>query len=236
MEGQRILGIVPARAGSKRIPGKNKRDFAGKPLFLWALEAALESSLIDKLVVSSDDAEILEAAARIDPLLSLERPAEISTDQSAAIEYVRHALDTLESGETRFDIVVIVQPTSPLVLVADIDQTIELLIQSGADTAVTVQRVDQLIHPFKLKQMQGDRLVPFLVEEKGRMAAHEIPDIFVRNGAVYASRRPVIDSGAVIGSDCRGLEMPRKRSVDINDEVDFHFAEFLLERLAKPQT
>ena len=236
MSGLRVLGIVPARSGSKRVPGKNKRDFAGKPLFMWALSAARDARMIDRLVVSSDDEQILNEAAGIDPELALERPASLAGDESPAIDYVRHALSVLEAEGDRYDVVVIVQPTSPLVLPEDVDGTIELLQRSGSDSAVSIQRVDQMVHPFKLRQLQGDRLVPFLVNEEGRMAAHEIPDVYVRNGAVYASRRDVIEAGDVIGADCRGYEMPRERSVDINDEVDFRFAEFLLERVANSQS
>ena len=130
-------------------------------------------------------------------------------------------------GEGPFSIVVILQPSSPLTLPEDIDATVELLDRTGADTAVTVAKLDQFIHPFKLKVLEGDRLLPYAVEEKGRMAAHEIPTLYVRNGSVYATRRHVVDSGQVIGQDCRGYVMPRERSIDINDELDYRFAQFL---------
>ena len=114
----------------------------------------------------------------------------------------------------------------------DIDGTIELLESSGAESAVSVMKLDHATHPLKMKTLQGDRLLPYLEEERGRMAAHELPEIYVRNCSVYATRRTAIDRGQVIGQDCRGYVMPRERSLDINEELDLEFAEFLLSRSA----
>jgi len=225
-----ILGIIPARAGSKRLPRKNVLPLAGKPLVCWVIEAARAARSLDRLVVSSDDPEVLVLAGRYDPSIALQRPPELATDTAPAIDYVKHALGYLEQrGEGPFDVVVIMQPTSPLTLPEDIDGTVQLLERSHADTAVSVVQPDQIIHPFKLKVMDGDRLLPYLQEERGRMAAHELPRIYVRNGAVYATRRHVIESGQIIGADCRGYVMPRERSIDINTDLDYRFARFLME-------
>ena len=227
----RILAIIPARGGSKRVPRKNLRPLGGKPLVAWSIEAALAAKQLDRIVVSSDDDEVLKIAAGYDPRLALRRPAEISNDLSPAIDYVRHALVELEQAcEPSFDIVVIVQPSSPLTTAADIDATISLLISSGADSAVSVVQLDHAIHPVKLKTLQGDRLLPYWEEEQGRMAAHQLPTLYARNCAVYAIKRQVIESGHIIGPDCRGFVMPRERSVDINEELDWQFAQFLAQR------
>ena len=229
----RVLGIIPARGGSKRLPGKNLRLLNGKPLVSWAIEAASKAARINRLVVSSDDDQILDVARQYNPSLALKRPEELATDTAPALDYVRHALTALESGgEQRFDTVVIIQASSPLTHSEDIDGTIDLLETSGADTAVSVMRLDHAMHPAKLKLMEGDRLLPYLEPENGRMAEHELPSVFVRNCAVYASRREVIDEGLIIGNDCRGYVMPRERSVDVNEEVDLMFAEFLLSKSA----
>jgi CMP-N,N'-diacetyllegionaminic acid synthase len=179
-------------------------------------------------VVSSDDPRVLEIAREYPSLHPLERPAELATDTAPAIAYVRHALDTL--GES-FDAFCIVQPSSPLTLSSDVDGTVELLERTGAETAVSVVELDHAVHPFKMKVMDGDRLLPFLEEEKGRMAAHELPKIFVRNCSVYVSRLSVLDAyGAVVGADQRGYVMPPERSIDINVELDLVIAEVLLSR------
>jgi CMP-N-acetylneuraminic acid synthetase len=149
---------------------------------------------------------------------------------------VRHALATLErDAKKRFDVIVILQATSPFTQPEDIDGTIDLLLSSGADTAVSVMRLDHAVHPVKLKTMAGDRLLPYLEEERGRMAAADLPDVFVRNCSVYATRRAVIESGRIIGDDCRGYVMPRERSLDINESLDLELAEFLLARSRKAE-
>ncbi len=122
----------------------------------------------------------------------------------------------------------IIQPSSPFTTAADIDATIDLLEASGADSAVSVMEVNHDLHPLKFKTMQGDLLLPYFESEAGRMAAHELPRVYVRNCSVYASRRATLDGGQIIGDDCRGYVMPRERSLDINDSLDLSFAEFLL--------
>jgi CMP-N,N'-diacetyllegionaminic acid synthase len=230
----KTLGIIPARGGSKRLPRKNVRPLAGKPLVARIIEASLEAERLSRVVVSSEDDEVLAIAATYDPRLALRRPAEIADDHAPAISYVQHALRVLESaGEGPFDAIAIVPPSAPLTLSQDIDGTLELLERSGADSAVSVQQLDHAIHPVKLKTMQGDRLLPFWEEEAGRMAAHELPTLFVRNCAIYAARRATIDAGQIIGPDCRGYVMPADRSIDINEEIDLDFAEFLLSRSSK---
>jgi CMP-N-acetylneuraminic acid synthetase len=233
----RVLGIVPARGGSKRVPRKNLRELGGRPLVRWAIDAARGAGAISRLVLSSDDDEVLACAAAVDPALPLRRPAELSTDTALAIDYVRHALAACEgAGDRRYDAITIIQPSSPFTLAEDIDDTLALLESSGADSAVTVMALDHAIHPVKLKRMEGDRLLPYLEEESGRMAAHELPPLFVRNCAVYASRRSVIEAGKIIGDDCRAVCMPRERSLDINDELDMELAAFMLARRSRSRS
>ena len=226
----KILGIIPARAGSKRIPGKNIKPLLGKPLVAYSIEAALKSKLLTHVAVSSDSAEVLKIAAQYPEVTPIQRPAELADDHSPAIDYVKHALQTL--GEN-FDLVVILQPSSPLTLPEDIDHTIELLLQHPeADSSVSVMKLDHATHPVKLKVKKDDLLLPFWEEENGRMAAHELPELYVRNCAVYVSRSSTITSGKIIGDHCVGYLMPRERSVDINDPIDFEFAEFLMSKHA----
>ncbi len=228
----RVLGIVPARAGSKRLPRKNVRILAGKPLVAHAIEAAQAATRITRLVVSSDDEEVLAIAQNYDPASPLRRPAELATDSALAIDFVRHALQMLErAGEPAYEAVAIVQPSSPLTWASDIDGTIALLESSTADSAVTVMELDHAIHPAKLKTMDGNRLLPYLEEEAGRMAAHQLPKLYVRNCSVYAIRRATIEQGEIIGTESLGYVMPRERSIDINDELDWEFVQFLAARI-----
>ena len=227
----RTLAIIPARGGSKRVLGKNTRLLGGKPLVARTIEAALAAETLDQIVVSSDNSEVLNIARSYDKGIALTRPAELATDTSPAISYVNHALEALENeGGGPFTAIVILQASSPFTLAEDIDGTVRLLERTGADSAVSIMQLDHAIHPIKLKILQGDRLLPYLEEEEGRMAAHELPTLYVRNCSIYATRRQIVDSGQVIGGDCRGYLMPPERSIDINTELDFLFAEFLVKR------
>lgn len=222
-----ILGIIPARAGSKRLPGKNKKKLNGKELVRYAIEAASGSQLVTEWVLTTDDDDILAIAAEYDWLTAIRRPDAICGDEAQSITYVHHALETLGK---EYDHTVIIQVTSPFTLAEDIDGTVALLLSSGAASSVSVEKIDFAIHPIKLKTMEGNRLLPFLEPENGRMAAAELPTIYVRNGSVYASTIETIRSGKIVADDCVGYVMPRERSVDINDPIDFKFAEFLLNR------
>jgi len=223
MQHKRVLGIIPARAGSKRIPGKNRKLLAGKELVRYSIEAALQARFLTDVVVSSDDPQILKIATEYAGVLALERPSEISGDTALAITFVNHALGEIDKV---YDAVAIIQPSSPFTLGSDIDSTINLL-SPEVKSAVSVMKLDHAIHPYKLKVMEGTSLIPYLEEEQGRMAAHEMPDIYVRNGSVYVSTIDLIASGKIIGEVCSGYVMPRERSIDINDELDFKFAEFM---------
>lgn len=221
----KLLGVIPARAGSKRLPGKNKKLLNGKPLFEYAIAAALASELVACWVLSTDDEDILQIGAGYPELHTLRRPAELADDRSKAITYVEHALQAMKES---FDGIVIVQPTSPFTKTADIDGTIALMWEQQAGSAASIMQVDHAIHPVKLKTMRGPWLEPYLEEEAGRMAAHELPELWVRNGAVYVSTMGSIKRGEIVTSDCVGYPMPRERSLDINDPLDFAFAEFLM--------
>ena len=194
----------------------------------YAIEAALGSVLISDLVLTSNDQDILKIGTEYDELICIDRPEEISGDNALAITYVQHTL--IELGN-QYEIIVIVQPSSPLTSSQDIDGTIQLLLQcEKADSAVSVVKLDHAIHPFKMKYMEGNELQPFIVEENGRMASHELPDIYVRNCSVYVSKISVIRDRRIIGEPCVGYIMSRERSLDINDEMDWMFAEWLVER------
>jgi CMP-N-acetylneuraminic acid synthetase len=224
-----ILGIIPARAGSKRIPNKNIKNFAGKPLVQYIIEASCGSSLLTDIVVSSDSREVLAIAGKFNKVITLYRPENLASDDSPAIDYVKHTLEYL--SPKKYDIIVILQPTSPLTLSEDIDKTIRKLIDTGSDSAVSIVELSHMINPLKLKVLSGDKLLSYLEEEKGRMAAKELPKVYVRNCAVYVSTINTIEKGQIIGEDCRGYLMPQERSVDINDPLDFAFAEFLFSRI-----
>lgn len=226
-----ILAIIPAREGSKRVPRKNFRPFAKTTLTDIAIKQALQSKLITTIAVSSDSAEVLSIAKNYERVIPIERPANLSDDHSPAIDYIRHALPILEKNKP-FDIVVILQPSSPLRTAEDIDSTIQSLIQHPeGDSAVSVVKVSHMVHPLKLKTITNDELLPFIEDEKGRFASQDLPDIYVRNCAVYATWRKDLETRPdVIGKKSVAFIMPPETSVDINDMIDFEFAEYLYKK------
>lgn len=227
----KTLGIIPARAGSKRIPGKNWRLLGGRPLADYALAAASAAETLTEIVVTSDSPEVLALATKHPNVHCIPRPAALSTDRAAAITFVRHALDWMrERGHADFTATCIIQPTSPFTLPEDIDATVRLLKDPEADSAVSVTATPHDLNPLKLKVLKEGILYPYYDDEAGRMAAHDLPATYIRNGSVYVSRCSLVESGNLIGDRCRAHLMPRERSVDINDEFDWQLAEFLLGR------
>jgi CMP-N-acetylneuraminic acid synthetase len=225
----KVLGIVPARAGSKRVPRKNLAEVGGKPLALRAIETACAARTLARVCVSSDDDDVLALAERA-RVRAIRRPAEIAGDDAPVVSYLQHALRVMSDGGERFDAIAIVQPTSPFTRADDVDACVRLLEESGADSVVTVVKLDHALQPVKIKRLVGDKLVPHFEDERGRMASFELPELYVRNGSVYVSRAVVVDGGRVLGDDCRAIVMPRERSIDINDTLDLEFARFLCAR------
>jgi CMP-N,N'-diacetyllegionaminic acid synthase len=226
------LAIIPARAGSKRVPQKNFRPFAGTTLTELAIRQALGAASLTHVALSSDSEEVLAIGRRFAGVTLLRRPVAISDDSAPAIAYVRHTLAALESASVRYDAVVILQPSSPLRTSADIDATLRLLLENpDADSAVSVVKLDHMAHPLKLKTLIGKELKPYLEDEAGRFAAHELPPVYVRNCAVYATWRRDLDTRPdVIGQKSLAYLMPPERSVDVNEWLDFEFAEYLYKK------
>jgi CMP-N,N'-diacetyllegionaminic acid synthase len=232
-QGKKIVAIIPARAGSKRVVNKNIRKLGGKSLVERAMELASSlNDLIDKVVLSSDGELLLEEARRFPNVVALKRPDAISGDKAPAITYVQHALQEVEKLGDHYDIVVILQPSSPFTLPEDVQSTIEKLdFDNGIEASVSVMECDHAYHPMKLKRLVGATLQSYLEDENGKTAAHEIPMLYVRNGSVYVASRKLIDQGIIISDKSNAHIMPRERSIDINDELDFSFAEFMFTKM-----
>lgn len=229
----KILALIPARAGSKRVPNKNIRPFGGSNLTEIAIKQALEIPQITTVALTTDSDDLLDMFQDVSGLACIKRPEEISDDRAPAIAYVRHALALLETKlNIHYDYVMILQPTSPLRLNEDIIGTIQLMQKHPeADSAVSVMRVDHLNNPIKMKLLKGDELIPFLEPEKGRLAADQLPVLYVRNCAVYLTRRKEIDSFIdVMGNISVGYPMPADRSIDINEMIDFEIAEYIFNK------
>jgi N-acylneuraminate cytidylyltransferase len=223
------LAIIPARGGSKGLPGKNIRPLRGKPLIGWSLDAAWSSRYVSEIVVSSDDPEILSVAQGLGDHVSLVRPAELARDDSSSIDVVLQVLDTLPD----YDWVVLLQPTSPLRTAADIDAALEQCWATGAPACVSVSvSVDSPWWMFGINA-QG-RLHAFLPPEQRPMRRQDLPELYSLNGAVYVARVDWLrQTRSFLGEETVAAVMPTERAVDIDTLHDFHLAECLMGRLAE---
>ena len=226
-----ILAVITARGGSKGIPQKNIKELGGKPLIAYTIEAAKNSRYLDYFLVSTDDNKIAEVSRQCGAPVPFMRPAELATDSAKSIPVVQHATNWLKDNEKReFGYLMILQPTSPFRTAEDIDNSIEKIIDTGADSVMGMKKlVDFSIA--KLKILDGDRILP-LAEDEGKesKARGGLKDIYKRNCAIYLTRMDLIMAGDMFGSDSRAYVMPEERSVDINTPADFEWAEFLISR------
>ena len=224
----RALAVVPARGGSRRVPRKNLAQIGGETLVRRALRTAVEAGCFERVALSTEDAEIAAEASGLDVTV-LERPVELASDDALAVDVVRHALQALEQ-EGRYEAVAVVQATSPFTSPADVAGAVAMLDRTGAASVVSVVKVEAGLHPLKLKLLEGDRLVPYL-EEDGLAPSQLLPELWMRNGSIYVSRRDVLDTGRLLDeSDVRAYVMPAERSLDIDTPRDLAFARFLLEQ------
>jgi CMP-N,N'-diacetyllegionaminic acid synthase len=217
------IGIVPARGGSKRLPRKNIRAIAGKPLLAWTAEAALASRL-DRVILSTDDEETANLGRQLGLDAPFLRPAGIAEDATPMLPVLAHLVDWLEAAGTKLKSVVLLQPTSPLREPRHIDEAIAMFERERAETVVSVTDVPNGFGPGKFVRMDARGVVT-----KADVA--DSGDLVVRNGpAILITSPDAIRRGTLYGSPTFGYRMDRQSSVDIDDEDDFAFAEFLLLR------
>lgn len=228
---RKILGLVPARGGSKGIPRKNVRPIAGRPLIAWTIGAALGAERLSRVVVSSEDEEILAVARAWGADAPFVRPAELARDETPGIAPALHALDALAES---YEWLVLLQPTSPLRTSGDIDAAIALCLEGEADACIGVTESAESPWWMFARSPSGE-LTPFGGREKIAPRRQELPRLYSVNGAIYVARvealrrkRSFFMPGAL------GYVMARDHAVDIDDELDFALAQLLLEkRLAR---
>lgn len=221
---KKVLAVIPARGGSKGLPGKNVRPLAGKPLLAWSVEAARASKYVDRVVLSSDDPEIMAVARAAGCEVPFTRPADLATDSARVQDVIIHALDSL--GED-FGYVVLLQPTSPLRSTADIDACVETCEATRAPGCVSVTRPAK--SPYWMFFLDEDGTGhPVLGGDNTGKQRQDLPQAYVLNGAVYVVEVAQFrESLSFVCPDTRFHVMPEDRSCDIDTELDFAFAEIL---------
>lgn len=226
-----ILGVIPARGGSKGVPGKNIRLMGGRPLIEYTIEAALQSEYIDRLIVSTDSEEIANVARDAGADVPFIRPADLATDTAKALGVMQHAISSMERLDKKtYPIVVYLEPPNPLRLPVDIDACVELMSEYQPDSVVSVQQANQF-HPILMKKIEDGRLKPIWKNEpEGIPRQLYEPAAYMRNGAVYVFRKSLLVNGIMYGNDIVPYVMPEERSVCIDDMNDWFVAESWLNR------
>jgi CMP-N,N'-diacetyllegionaminic acid synthase len=226
-----IVGLVPARGGSKSIPRKNLALVAGRPLLAYTARAALAAASLDRVILSTDDDEIAEAGRALGLEAPFLRPASLAGDETGMAPVLRHALDWLAEHGAVAAALVLLQPTSPLRGASHIDEAVALLLDSGAETVVSVVEVPHNFGPASvMTQDAAGRLTPFLPGPP-ILRRQDKPRVFARNGpAILAVRSQVLGRDTLYGEPTLGYRMSAADSLDIDEPDDLWLAEQYIRR------
>jgi CMP-N-acetylneuraminic acid synthetase len=224
----KIVAIIPARGGSRGIPSKNIKRLFGEPLIAWTIKQAKKSGYLDEIIVSTEDEEIAEISRKYGAEI-IKRPEELAKDESPTIDAVFHVLEILRTENYNSNIVVLLQPTSPLRTAKDIDNAIELFLNSNYESVVSVCEIE---HPpywsFKIK---GEYLEPLFGNEYLKMRRQDLHKTYMPNGAIYISTPQILYKyRSFYCEKTIPYIMPAERSIDIDTEIDFMLAELLMRK------
>lgn len=229
--GWKVLGLIPARGGSKGVPGKNIRELARRPLIAHTIDCALASGVVDRLICSTDSLEISRVAERYGAEVPFMRPAEYSTDGASGMEVIMHAMEWVDTSDTeKYDCLLFLQPTTPLRRPEDIIGCLKLM--KSRDAAVVLSVCEANHPPLWMNTLPEDLCMQNFLrsEAKGIISRQQLPVYYRLNGAVYLCNWEYLDkSGDGLYSDrTYAYIMPKERSVDIDSIFDFQLAEFLI--------
>lgn len=228
IDGKKVLAIIPARGGSKRLPGKNIMNLAGKPLISWTIEAAKKSTYIDKVVVSTDCPEINCIAIKYKASMPFLRPEYLSGDKTTTVDVVKYVLEE-ESEE--FDIVILLQPTSPLRTYVHIDEACAFYSSKDASGVISVCLAEH--SPIWTNTIGEDMdMSNFIPEKYKNIRSQELPSYYRLNGAIYISSKNdlIAESSFMLSSNLYAYEMDSTSSVDIDEEKDFLIADYIMKK------
>lgn len=230
---KKVAAVIHARGGSKRIPLKNAKLLAGRPLVSYMIEAAKNAKRVDRVIVSTDHPEIIRISKEYGAEVPFVRPRDISEDVASEL-VTQHAVRFLEENDNYpVDIAVTLQPTTPFCTPDDIDGCIDTLVGSDADSVISVCEISQ--RPEWMFYINKDSYAELLLksELKGDIGISQtLPKLYTPNGAVYATRRDVLfGQNSIFGKKIKLWVMSRERSVDIDEPIDFELAELTAKKL-----
>lgn len=233
MTGGSVLAIIPARGGSKALPGKNLLPLAGQSLVARAAAVARESGVVDRVILSTDSPEIADEGRRAGIEVPFMRPPALAGDDTPMLSVVLHAVEALEADGWMATIVLLLQPTSPLRRPAHVRTAVATLRESGADSVVSVVELPRHMSPDYVMRIADGELKPFLPEGERVTRRQDARAAYVRDGTVYAFWRHTLERyGSVYGARCLPLIVPAEESITIDAPADWTMAERLLQRRA----
>lgn len=222
----KTFAIIPARGGSKGFPGKNIKVLNGEPLICHTIIGALKSSHINGVFVSTDDPSIAKISMKCGAKI-IERPGEIARDESPIIDTILHTIDSIKNLSDD-DIMILLQPTSPLRNAADIDTALEMFMKTDCDSVISMCKVEH--SPYWYFKYEGEKLEPFLGRKYLKMRRQELPDVYGPNGAIYITTiKNLYKNNGFYCDKIVPYIMPSERSIDIDEEIDFKLAELLIQ-------
>ncbi|GAB2778918.1 acylneuraminate cytidylyltransferase family protein [Salinimicrobium soli] len=225
----KILGLIPARGGSKGIPGKNIKPLDGKPLLQYTIEAAKRANLLSRIVLSSEDEEIITAAKRLGLEAPFQRPKELAGDSSGSLEVIEHALQFFSDAGEKFDAVCLLQPTSPFRRENLIDDAVNEFIRGGFDSLLSVREVPEEFNPHWVFEEENGGLKIATGEKEIIPRRQELPKAYHRDGAIYLTKTNVIkDQNSLYGKKIGFIDTTGDPYVNIDAPEDWEKAERLL--------
>lgn len=239
IDGKNIVAVIPAKGFSRALPNKNIRTLLGKPLICYSIEAALKSKLVDRVIVSTDSEKIIKIAKTYGAEAPFKRPGEFATDTAHTPPVIQHALKFLEEKDNYCsDIVVTLQPTSPLRKEGAIDEMIRMLVKGKYESVISVVNVGGY-HPWWMSKIENNRLVPFLKlpanADPYNLERQQLPKVFKQNGSIYVTRTKALfeKNNIIIDKNCGVYLMDETYSLDIDNYADFLLMKIIMKKLIK---
>jgi CMP-N-acetylneuraminic acid synthetase len=222
----KVLGIVPARGGSKGVPGKNVRLLAGRPLLDYTADAARASGVLDRVILSTDSDHIADVGRRSGLEVPFLRPPALAADDTPMLPVIRHAVEALAEQGWTADVIVLLQPTSPLRRPQHIRAAVHALLETKADSVVTVVELPKHLSPDYVMRIDEGKLRPFLAGGERVTRRQDARRAYSRDGTAYVCCRATIERyGDIYGDDCRPLLIPAGESLTIDSPSDWEAAE-----------
>ncbi len=225
-----FLAIIPARGGSKGLPGKNIKELCGKPLIAWSIEAGLKCKYLDEVMVTTDYQNIVEVSKQYGAIVPFLRPNKLASDTTTSFDAIKHTIEYYKNELNKeFDYIVLLEPTSPLRESSDIDKAIEVLLDSDVDSIVGICRTEDQNPVFLVLKNEKSFISGYENKEMKVLRRQDIKDVYFFEGTIYISKTNVLlDKKTFYHENTIGYEVPKYKSLEIDDMDDFVMVEAIM--------